>query len=123
MARQYAQVVGIVVVLLGLIGLIVGEGQWLGLLNVDLTEDIIHLITGGLLIYAGFQPNASLARTIVGVLGVVYLLVGILGFVSPTLFGLIPGGYTILDNLVHLILGILGIAIGWFLTRETVVTS
>jgi hypothetical protein len=123
MAKQYAQVVGIIVVLLGIVGLIAGEGHLFGIINIDIAEDIIHLVTGAILVYAGFQPNASLARTIVGVLGVIYLLVGIVGFPSPTLFNLVPNGYTIWDNLVHLILGILGIAFGWFLTRETVATT
>ena len=34
-------------------------------------------------------------------LGVVYLLVGVLGFVVPMLFGLLPHGYSIVDNLIH----------------------
>jgi hypothetical protein len=44
-------------------------------------------------------------------LGVVYLVVGILGFVVPMMFGLLPDGYTIFDNLLHLALGIVGIAV------------
>ena len=36
-----------------------------------------------------------------------------LGFVAPRLFGLVPHGYdTVLDNLIHLTLGVLGVAIG-----------
>ena len=46
-------------------------------------------------------------------LGVVYLLVGHLGFVVPTLFGLLPDGNTIFDNLLHLALGILSIAVAY----------
>ncbi len=44
-------------------------------------------------------------------LGVVYLAVGVLGFVVPMMFGLIPHGYTIFDDLLHLALGVLAIAI------------
>ncbi|MDP9426142.1 MAG: DUF4383 domain-containing protein, partial [Actinomycetota bacterium] len=50
-------------------------------------------------------------RTVVGVLAVIYLLVGILGFIVPMMFGLIPSGYTIFDNLVHLALGVLGLIV------------
>jgi hypothetical protein len=41
--------------------------------------------------------------------GVVYLLVGVLGFVVPYLFGLLPSGYTVFDNLLHVVLGILAL--------------
>jgi hypothetical protein len=84
----------------------------LGILNVDIVEDIVHLATGGLLAYVGFsQMDLSAARSVVLALGVVYLLVGILGFIVPTMFGLIPNGYTIFDDLLHLALGVLGLAV------------
>ena len=35
----------------------------------------------------------------------------ILGFVVPTVFGLIPDGYTVFDNILHLALGVLGLAV------------
>jgi hypothetical protein len=38
-------------------------------------------------------------------------VVGILGFVVPTMFGLIPSGYTIFDDLLHLALGGLSLAV------------
>ncbi len=115
MVKTYAQVVGVVLLLLGVGGLVLGEGQLAGLLNIDLTEDIIHIATGALLAYVGFGRDTGLAKTVVGGLGVVYLLVGILGFVTPTLFGLVPSGYTVADNIVHLLLGVLAIAAAWFL--------
>ena len=55
--------------------------------------------------------DLSAARSVVLVLGVVYLLVGILGFIVPTMFGLIPNGYTIFDDLLHLALGGLSLAV------------
>ncbi len=48
------------------------------------------------------------------VLGVIYLVVGILGFVVPTMFGLIPHGYTVFDDLLHLALGGLSLALALF---------
>jgi len=45
-------------------------------------------------------------------LGVVYLVVGILGFVVPMMFGLIPHGYTYFDDLLHLALGVLSLVVG-----------
>lgn len=114
--RLYAQILGVVLILVGVIGLVLGDQVWLGLLNVDIFEDIVHLLTGGLLAYLGFaRTDLGLTRNVVGVLGIVYLAVGVLGFVVPMMFGLIPHGYTIFDGLLHLALGILSIAVAWFL--------
>jgi hypothetical protein len=114
-ARIYAQIIGVVLLLVGVVGLVLGNQVWLGLLNVDILEDIVHLITGGLLAYVGFgRTDPTLTRTVVGVLGVIYLVVGVLGFVVPMIFGLIPHGYTVFDNLLHLALGVLSIALAWF---------
>ena len=112
MVRRYAQVVGVVLVLLGLVGLVLGEGLLLGFVNIDLSEDVVHLISGGLLLYAGsLRRDTGLVRGVVGALGVVYLLVGVLGFVWPTLLGLIPHGYSVIDNFIHLVLGLLSLLI------------
>ncbi len=114
-ARIYARIVGVVLIAVGVVGLVLGNQVWLGILNVDILEDVVHLITGGLLVYVGFgQANVGLARAVVGVLGIIYFVVGVLGFVVPELFGLIPHGYTVFDNLLHLALGISSIALGFF---------
>ena len=114
--RTYAQILGVVLVLTGILGLVLGERLLLGILNIDLLEDIVHLATGGLLAYVGFaRVDDGLARTVVGVLGVIYLVVGIVGFIVPSMFGLLPDGYTVFDNLLHLALGVLSIAVAWLL--------
>lgn len=120
MIRLYAQVVGVVLLLVGVLGLILGDRVLLGILNIDIVEDIVHLLTGGLLAYVGFgRPDAALARNLVGGLGVVYLLVGVLGFIVPSLFGLIPDGYTVFDNLLHLALGVLSLVVAFVRQDET----
>ncbi len=115
-ARTYAKVVGVVVILIGIVGLVLGEKSLLGVLNIDIAEDIVHLLSGGLMAAVGFRGSDSAARTVVGGVGVVYLLVGVLGFFVPDMFGLLPHEYeTVLDNLIHLTLGVLGIGVGFFL--------
>ena len=112
MARTYATVVGAVLLLLGIVGLLLGdELLLLGLVNIDSLEDVIHIVSGALLLYAGLQRNAGVTRSVVGVVSVVYLLVGLLGYIMPYLFGLIPHGYSVVDNAIHLILGILGLLV------------
>ena len=118
-ARIYAQILGVVLLVIGVVGLVVGNQILLGILNTDIFEDIVHLITGGLLAYVGFgRVDQALIRTVVGVLGIIYLVVGLLGFVVPMIFGLIPHGYTLFDNLLHLALGIVSIALAWFVGGE-----
>jgi hypothetical protein len=118
-ARIYAQIIGVVLLLVGVVGLVLGDQVWLGILNIDIVEDIVHLLTGGLLAYVGFgRTDPAVTRTVVGVLGIVYLVVGVLGFVVPMMFGLIPNSYTVFDNLLHLALGVLSIALAWFVGGE-----
>jgi len=120
MIKRFAQILGVVLILIGLVGLVLGDKVWLGILNVDIVEDIVHLATGGLLAYVGFSGiDLSAARSLVLALGVVYLGVGILGFVVPTMFGLIPNGYTIFDDLLHLVLGGLSLAVALSAPRES----
>lgn len=122
MVRLYAKVVGVTVILIGVVGLLLGDKSLLGVLNIDLAEDGIHLLTGGLLAYAGFAVRSlKVVRAIVGGIGVAYLVVGVVAFAKPMFFGLIPSGYeVVLDNLIHLTLGVLGIFVGFFLKeRET----
>ena len=95
-----------VLILVGLVGLALGNQVWGGILNVDIVEDIVHLFTGGLLAFVGFgRTDLSVTRNVVGLLGIIYLLFSVLGFAAPTMFGLLPHGYTAFDNLLHLLLG------------------
>jgi hypothetical protein len=111
MARIYATLVGMVLFLLGLVGLLLGDELLLGVVNIDILEDLVHVASGALLLYAGVQHSAGVTRGIVGAVSLVYILVGLLGFVVPYLFGLLPHGYSIVDIAIHLILGVLGLLV------------
>lgn len=114
MVRKYGKVVGVSVVLIGILGLLLGQKSLLGALNIDIAEDVIHLVTGSLLGYVGFAKGKShVARIIVGGIGVVYLLVGLVSFAEPNPLGLFPSEFSVLDNLIHITLGILAIAVVW----------
>ena len=116
MVREYGKVVGVAVVVIGVVGLLLGQKSLFGALNIDIAEDVIHLVTGGLLAYVGFaKRDNGVARTVVGAIGVVYLLVGAISFAEPNPLGLFPSEYSVLDNLIHLTLGILAIAVAWLL--------
>ena len=108
MAKTYASIAGAVLLLLGIGGLLLGDELLLGWLNIDLLEDLVHIASGIVLLVAASR-GLGVARAVVGVVGVVYLLVGVLGFVTPYLLGLLPHGYTAVDNLVHVLLGLLAL--------------
>ena len=113
--RLYAKVVGASVILIGLVGLVLGDKSLFGVLNIDIAEDVIHLLTGGLLLYAGYARDLRVTRAIVGGIGIAYLVIGLVAFSQPMLFGLVPSGYeVVLDNLIHLTLGVLGVIVGFF---------
>lgn len=123
-ARVYAKVVGVTIVLIGVGGVLLGEKSLFGVLNIDIAEDVVHLVTGGLMAGVGFRGSDSAVRSVVGGLGVVYLLVGVLGFLVPDMFGLLPHVYkTVLDNLIHLLLGVLGMSVGFFVGPRPVAQS
>ena len=120
-ARTYGQVIGVVLLALGVGGLVMGD-QLFGLLNIEIVEDVVHLAVGAVLAYVGFgmRDNAT-GKMIAMVIGVTLLLVGVLGFVTPSLFGLLPKvGYSMVDNVVHLVLGALGIYVGKMGSTDTV---
>jgi len=118
--RTYAKVVGVIIVFIGVGGRVRGEQSLLGVLNIDIAEDIVHLVTGGLMAAVGFRGSDSAVRLVVGGLGIVYLIVGVVGIFVPDMFGLLPSEYkTVLDNLIHLTLGVLGIVVGFFVGRRS----
>ena len=82
-ARLYAKVAGVTIVLIGIGGVLLGEKSLFGVLNIDIAEDVVHLVTGALMAAVGFRGSDSAVRSVVGGLGVVYLLVGVLGFFVP----------------------------------------
>lgn len=120
--KMYAQIVGAVLILLGIVGLFLGDYFWAGGLNSHIIEDIIHLVIGLVFAYVGFATvDTATGRMIVGAMGIVLLLVAVIGFISPTLFGILPttAPYTIVDNIVHLILGLGAIVVAYLMPADT----
>ena len=119
LVRTYAKVAGVIIVLIGVGGLVLGERSLFNVLNIDIAEDMVHLVTGGLMAAVGFRGSNFAVRSVVGGLGIVYLLVGVLGVLVPDMFGLLPSEYeTVMDNLIHWTLGVLGILL-FFVGRRS----
>ena len=119
MISLFAKISGVLLVLLGLVGLLVGEGYLFGVFNVDLFEDVLHLLTGAGFLYAGFGGrDAAFSRTAVGILSLSYLLYAVVGLLYSPLLGFLPDALTLVDNLFHLFIGAVGLAIVEFSRRS-----
>jgi hypothetical protein len=114
-AKWIARILGIVVALLAIIGLFV-EGEHLGgFANVDLTLDIARIVIAAALLWVGFgRVSRAALATVLGIVGVGYILMAVLAFVDSTLFGVLPTGFTGFDIGFHLVSGILAL-VGAFL--------
>jgi|SRR5919108_6241128 hypothetical protein len=102
-------VLGGVLVLVGILGFVL-PSPLLGIFEVNMLHNIIHLASGALTILAATQGIGAM-RTWGRVFGVIYLVVGIVGFVDPTLFGLMHVNNP--DNLLHIVLATIFLYVGF----------
>ena len=123
MARQFAIVFGAVYVLVGILGFIL-PSPLLGLFGVNVLHNIVHLAVGGLWLGAAFGGilGADSSRKASQIIGVVYLLVAILGFVLPDLMNQLLVINTA-DNFLHLGTAALALYFGFMGPRTATVTA
>jgi hypothetical protein len=120
-ARLYALVFGVVLVVAGVIGFFY-ESKFtdeksvrdavFGILDVNGWHNVVHIATGALGLLA-FAAGAYAARTYALVLGAVYIVVAIWGFIvgdGDSILSIIPVNTE--DNILHLVIGLAGIAAG-----------
>lgn len=114
MHRLTARVLGIVVALLAVIGYFVEGELLLGIMNVDLTLDIVRTVIAAALLIVGFVPSVSetAVRVVVIAVGAMYVLMGLAAIADPTLFGMLPTGFTPFDVAFHLVVGLAAIVLG-----------
>ena len=128
LARTVALVLGAVYVLVGVLGFIPGirtdepgiggmtsaEGALLGIFPVNALHNIVHIVIGAALLYGSTaRDNAIMVSRVVGV---VYLVVGVVGFVAPDTFGLMLIGGA--DIYLHLLTAAVLLYIGFFAPEE-----
>jgi hypothetical protein len=124
MLRTLARVLGVIVALLAVVGFFIEGEHLLGLMNVDLALDVLRLIIAAALLYVGFgRASASALRAVVIVVGVLYVLMGLLAFADPTLFGLLPTGFTGFDIGFHLIVGLGALVLAFLPASRTAGTT
>ena len=125
MAKTLCKILGVVLLIIGLVGFAMPN-----LLGLHLTpiHNIVHLLTAAIALYLGFAGSPEGAKTFCVAFGAIYLLLGILGFAAPGVVASIIGhpgpvssGDLTPDNAVHLLLGIVFLAVG--LMRPAVVVT
>ncbi len=80
MAKQFTQLVGAALLVVGILGFFVKES--LGFLHFTMTHNLVHIISGLALGYLGFKGSESSQRLGAQIFGAVYGLVTVLGFLN-----------------------------------------
>ena len=114
MHRIVATVLGVVIGLLAIIGFFIEGDHLAGLMNVDLTLDVLRVILAIALLVVGLAPGVPdrATRGVIIAVGVLYVLMGLLAFADPNLFGMLPTGLTGFDIGFHLVVGLAAIVLG-----------
>ena len=106
MAKTFALVLGVVLLLVGILGYVLNPtgGHLLGIFAVNGLHNAIHVISGIAGIAAAMM---GWSRLYCQAFGVIYLLVGILGFVATDSNGMLLGliHNNMADNILHLAIG------------------
>ena len=101
MVQRVAMLFGVVFILVGILGFVLPSPLF-GLFMVNTLHNCVHILFG----IWGLVASRSMsgAGTYCRVGGGIYILLALLGFVSPTGFGLVPLGGA--DIYLHLVLGV-----------------
>lgn len=122
MVKKAAQIIGWVLLIVGVLGFIPGitnaDGLLLGIFHVDALHNIIHLITGGAAVYA-YSAGGKTSKMFFQVFGVIYALIAILGFMTPegeSILGLVVTNGA--DNMLHVVIAVVALYLGFGASSE-----
>lgn len=108
MVETTAKFYGFLILLLAIVGIIAGEKQFLGFLNVDVALDLTRVALAVLLLSSVYGVVRGLGpqRQALLIVGLLYVGLAIYGFVDATAGGLLPDKLSLFDKLFHLITGL-----------------
>ncbi len=108
MAKRICTILGVVFIIVGLAGFALPDllGAHLSLLH-----NVVHLVSGAVALYLGLKGSESAARTFCRVFGIVYLLLGVAGFLlgggDDKMWTVLPGLMLgKIDHVIHVAFGI-----------------
>jgi Domain of unknown function (DUF4383) len=116
---------GALLVVVGLLGFV--ASRFMGM-HLSALHNIVLLLSGTAAIYFGLKATPAAARTFCVVFGAVYGLLGLAGFVAGgpgNTVTIIPGALVLgpMDHLIHLILGVIFLSVGWGSRAATAIAS
>ena len=131
MAKTVCKILGVVFLLVGIAGF-VSPGM-LGT-HLSLAHNLVHIFSGAVALYFGFAGSLAGAKTFCLVFGLVYLLLGAVGFAlgapgaseiagmmhqDSRIWKVLPGTLELgqRDHIVHILLGLVSLA-GGLLTKR-----
>jgi hypothetical protein len=107
MQKTLAQIFGILVAGLAVLGFFVEDGHLFGLMNANIMLDILRVGLAAALLYVGFgKASAENIRNVLGLTSALYLGMAVLGLINSELWGLLPSGLTGFDIAFHLVAGL-----------------
>jgi cytochrome c oxidase assembly factor CtaG len=120
MAKTICKILGVVFLLVGVAGF--AAPRLLGA-HLDPPHNVVHILSGVVALYFGFAGSLSGAKAFSLVFGVVYLALGLLGFVlgeAPDRMWHVAGvlDFGTADHAIHILLGVVFLA-GGLLTKKT----
>lgn len=111
MAKTIATILGAGFLLVGIVGFIAPE--FMGM-HLSMAHNIIHLVSGALALWVGLAGSHSAARSFCFFFGLVYGLLGVVGFLvgdpgADRMFTVVPDQLMFgrMDHVVHIVLGAL----------------
>ena len=114
MAKTVCKILGVVFVIVGIAGFI--SHDLLGA-HLNLAHNVVHIVSGALALYFGFAGSAGAARGFCLLFGLVYLLLGVVGWFMGTGPEHMFNVSTLLmlgkmDHIIHILLGVIFLAGG-----------
>ena len=115
MLKTFANLFGIVFLLVGILGFVPGitnDQMLLGIFHVNAAHNVVHLLSGAIALWAGMTSTAY-ARTYFRVFGIIYALVALLGFFvgNGMLLGLISNNMA--DTCLHVVIAVAALVLGF----------
>ena len=124
MAKTMSTILGIIFLVVGLLGF--AAPGMIGM-HLSVAHNVIHLVSGALALYFGTRGTYEAARGFCILFGIIYGLLGLLGFIAggpDYMLNVISGQLMLgkMDHIIHILLAVLFIFAG-LSTRHVVTTT
>lgn len=108
MAKTYSMVVGVILLIWGVIGLF--SDSFLGISTTGL-QVWLFIVAGILGLWMGLAGKGTIeyAKSV----GIIFVLVGVLGFILPGILDSLTLDNGVIANVVHLVVGLWGLWVGF----------